>query len=138
LVKYISPNRPDEYVDHALFRASYEAMKILLEAGANPNIYGEYGLLLNKFIIQRYYHEDNDLNSILLLLKYGASPNMLDYDGSPLFLAVKHNDYDLTQLLLSYGGDPYLFDDLHGLTPYEYAVNEHFDDIVNLIDSLED
>jgi ankyrin repeat protein len=139
LLKYTSPNRPDKYETHALFLASYDVMRQLLEAGADPNIYNKKGtLLLNKFIMNNYYYGQNHLDTILLLLEYGANPNMMDYDGTPLFLAIKHNDYELTKLLLSYGGDPHLLQDHYGLTPYDLAINEHFDDIVNLIDSLED
>jgi ankyrin repeat protein len=81
-------------------------LKILLEYGADPNIYNnnrETPLMWASFL--GYY------NSVSLLLKYKANPNITDDDGeTPLMCASRaeyNNSANIVRILLEYGANPF-------------------------------
>jgi ankyrin repeat protein len=128
LLRYTSPNRPDDFSDHALFLAYHEIMKELLSAGADPNIYNEHGQsLLNRCV------DDNDYEGVSLLLEHGADVNDEDLFGTPLITAVKNGNSEMVKLLLNYGADPEL-PDAYGRTAYDIARERDLQEIVDLFD----
>jgi len=50
--------------------------------------------------------ENNKFNSVFVLLKYGANPNLNNYlNYSPLFWAVFYQNYEMVEMLIDYGAD---------------------------------
>jgi ankyrin repeat protein len=102
--------------DSALRSASRypEIVKLLLDAGADPNVLlGNGCSTLMTFINNLYnvnYKKDKPaiLESMTLLLDYGADPNYRDESTgiSPLLLALNYNVREAVDLLLAYGVKP--------------------------------
>lgn len=98
-------------LESAAYFVDLEAVRLLLEAGADPNLADRWGLtplLASLTVIPR--EEDGQLELIRLLLARGADVNVVRrMNGStPLFDAVQRGGTGtkLTELLLSYGADP--------------------------------
>jgi ankyrin repeat protein len=132
LLKYTRPDPPiddddydADYNNDILFSASYDAMKLLLEAGADPN---RNPNLLNSLV----YHNDYDM--IKLLLNYGADINMGTMFEYPLFVAVKNNDYDMIDFLLQHNADPNILN-IYDESAYDIAVKNGNISIINLMDN---
>ncbi|RBP41518.1 hypothetical protein DES53_107351 [Roseimicrobium gellanilyticum] len=100
-----------------------EAVQLLLERGANPNVpcwilernFNEWHSALSYAIKEgREKHEEEADKIIGLLLSHGATPQGLDCAGRnlPLMLAIQQRDWTLSDLLLDLGatfegGQPY-------------------------------
>lgn len=93
-----------------------ERVKVLLEAGANPNARNLHG--------RSAMHYRHDANVVKLLIDYGGDVNAQDENGiTPLRNAICRREFDLIQLLLDAGADPDLRDKT-GKSSREYAL-EH-------------
>lgn len=95
----------------AVFRGAPGAVRVLLEAGANPNLYEEvravgeaggpwdrraYGVL-----------SMSTTNEIVrLLLNGGADPNLSSSGWTPLMAAASERDPEKARMLLAHGADP--------------------------------
>lgn len=61
---------------------------------------------------------NHDLQTLQLLLAFGAEPSLRDPDGaSPLHTATKHSFFEAAQLLIKYGADPNTSAGIKGETP---------------------
>ncbi len=79
-----------------------ECMRLLLEAGADVDIFLEGKPVLLKMI-------ENGLSaSAVLLLEHGVNPNKGDGKTTPLLLAIQKNQYSLVISLLDHKADPNL------------------------------
>lgn len=132
LLKYTNPNRPDEYSLHALFEAhnSFEMMKVLLDAGADPNIYEENGTYLVNAVVGDERNPDR-YDILQLLIDKGADLNSGDNQGTPLILAVQNGDFDMVKFLLENGSEPSI--NFEGTSALDIAIEANYDDIANLI-----
>lgn len=79
-----------------------EIVRLLLLFGADPNIPGDITRKTPLYMTV----EESFLDGASMLLKYGASPNVTGDLDSPLALSVATNQFALTRLLLTYGGEP--------------------------------
>ena len=102
---------------------SIEAIKVLLDSGADVNLAGSTGdnwdaTPLQHAILQR------QTAAVRLLLDRGADPNRGAGPGSPapLLLAAGDTDPAILNLLLAHGADPTVEDE-HGATPLSRAVS---------------
>ena len=69
------------------------------------------------------------------LLKGGADPNAIDYEGyTPLHFSAKGGHYDACELLYRAGGDPLKPNQLV-FTPLDFAQRYGFEDIVTLLNT---
>ncbi len=101
--------RPVTALSRAVSHGCYEASKLLLENGANPNVSGYLGkaeyLLVDLVIIL-----DKDLRLLELLLDHNADPNFETYKDSPrqytpLHLAAAENSIEAVEILLKHGAN---------------------------------
>ena len=102
----------------------FDRFKHLLEVGANPN-----SLHLDRHVGYMTplmeASTTNDPRYIVLLLRYGANPNIVTEGGTALHYATVNNDsIRILYLLLKNGANPFLKDD-DGHTPYDMAVNDN-------------
>ena len=75
--------------------------------GADPNVKDEYGDTPLLLAINVDDFNNNRLNIVKHLLKYGANPNLINDDGrSPLYFASMKNHDNVVALLLEHGADP--------------------------------
>lgn len=133
LLKYTNPNQPNEENVYALFQAhkSFKMMKVLLDAGADPNIYDEHGTYLVNAVVGDERNPDR-YDILQLLIDKGADLNDGDwYQGTPLILAVKNGDIDMVNFLLENGSEPAI--NFEGTSALDIAVEAKYDDIANLI-----
>jgi ankyrin repeat protein len=98
-----------------LVAGSTEKARLLLEAGADPNVESPEGTALG-FAASWGMDE-----SVQVLLAYGADPNLVDGEGSfpttPLMWAAEKGHVEVAQLLLEHGADPNL-STAEGRTPW--------------------
>ncbi|KAH8859285.1 Ankyrin repeat and SOCS box protein isoform 2 [Schistosoma japonicum] len=100
---------------YATQNESINAMRILINAGASLNSPERSGLCPLHIAIQRRFYA-----GIYLLLSKGADPNCGVRLTTPLHMAAKLNDIDITYLLLEFGASPLSVDkDNH--TPIDYV-----------------
>uniref|UniRef100_A0A8C4Q763 Ankyrin repeat and SOCS box containing 2 n=1 Tax=Eptatretus burgeri TaxID=7764 RepID=A0A8C4Q763_EPTBU len=89
-----------------------ECMKILLEAGASPNLRGSR----NETPLYKAC-ENNNNGAMQLLLKFGADVNVCGNHGhTPLFEAISKNNKDMVELLVAAGAKIEVRNNF-GLTP---------------------
>ena len=72
------------------------------------------------------------------LLDAGADPNVVDteqfYDESPLSLAVKNRDKEMTRILVAAGANPHrILDQFDDVSPLDIAIEEGYTDIVDIL-----
>ena len=88
-----------EPLNFALENNHEEAVKLLLENGANPNRWYPVGYEINLVPLK-------NIRCLELMLDFGASPNAVDRCGyTPLMMAAKKNQMLATQLLLHRGAN---------------------------------
>ena len=83
-----------------------QLLAILLEAGADPNLYGSNAKTPLFYLCERS-GEDRHLEEIEIILKAGANPNIQTVmDQSALIVSIHNNSQKTVSLLLQYGADP--------------------------------
>jgi len=84
----------------ATYTTYYEAMRLLVEAGANPN-----ALELERYDIVTIAAVANDIEGLRLSLKLGASPGNITslYDGTALIAAAHLGHVEVVQTLIRAG-----------------------------------
>ncbi len=100
---------------------SVDALRVLLDAGADVNLPGSSGdnwdaTPLQHAILAR------QAGAVALLLNRGADPNRGGGSLSPLFLAAGDTDPAMLKLLLAHGADPSV-ENQDGYTPLSLAVS---------------
>ncbi|CAH8492799.1 unnamed protein product [Heterobilharzia americana] len=100
---------------YATQNESINAMRVLIDAGASLNSPERSGLCPLHIAIQRKFYA-----GIYLLLSKGADPNCGVRLTTPLHMAAKLNDFDITQLLLEFGAFPSPIDK-ENHTPIDYV-----------------
>jgi ankyrin repeat protein len=94
-----------------------DIISLLIEHGANINIRdrdGQTPLLITISSFSASSKIDKrQLNLIRFLLKMGAEPDLMSDNASPLYTAAKNSFYDIVQILLEAGADPWQMP-LHG------------------------
>ncbi len=108
--------RGNTSLHHAIDGQSFEAVKLLLCHGANPNARDEFGqpALLSAILKE-------DVNIAFLLLNHGADPNLGDWTGFTSFMfSVMMNDSTFAQACLMKGAKIEQTD-TRGFTAYYYA-----------------
>lgn len=130
---------------YAVNRGRAENMRILLEAGADPNstdkyqftplMYAVYPLINIKGAFP-IYNKGMEVEATKLLLAHGADPNRKDYIGmTALMYSVRRGRADLAELLLEAGADPRLRNN-GGKTAAVWAQGGHFG-LVKLLEKAE-
>lgn len=132
-VKYILNNKnlvrqktsfinSSDFLMIAAKNGAIESVQYLLENKADPNYISKKGQTPLSRIIECCYrfqkrhknsslfasHKEETYKVIMLLLKYGANPNVMINDGyqTPVILAVaEHNDFETVKLLHLFGGN---------------------------------
>ena len=97
----------DDWNDTALIIASAEnhteIARILLNAGADPNIQGDQGL--TPLIIAS---DDNNIELVKMLLGKGAKPNLKEgVSNTALYYAIKRGNIEIVKMLLEKGANIY-------------------------------
>ena len=103
----------------AVVQGHIEVLKLLLNAGGNPNQEGRYG-----YTPLHCAASSNRKDIVQLLLENGAEPDKQDRSWlSPLHMAAmcgRHNDVDVVKLLIESGADIHVAD-VNGQTPLHIA-----------------
>jgi ankyrin repeat protein len=105
--------------------------RILLEHGADANARGKYGstplcMLLPQ---NRFKDEEDVLDLVLLLLKYGAEVNSQNTSTTiPLHLAIRWNLWEPVGILLGHGADPNAAD-IDGKTSLHVVLDNRIEDV---------
>ena len=101
-INKINNNSGDTPLIYAVYNGKKEAVKLLLEYGADPNISMEGGF--TPLIVSIGISEDTYITK--LLLDYGADSNFeAQYNGTPLMKASQRGNLEAVKLLLDYGAD---------------------------------
>lgn len=109
-----------------MFAASncqYDAMEFLMKKGANPNFHHHCYTVLMSACASSKQGQDVRLKCIQLLLDYGASVNMRQYNGmTPLMIACKEGSEKVVEELIK--RNAYInAQDVMGWTPLIWSVN---------------
>jgi len=87
-----------------------EVIRLLLEAGADPNVASEEGELAMRWAV-----EEGDLEMAVLFLRFGADKTINEFGppcgDTPLTMAAKKLDLKMIELLLKAGADPQALDE---------------------------
>ena len=100
---------------------SVDALKVLLDAGADVNLPGSSGDNWDATPLQHAILERQPA-AVALLLDRGADPNRGGGSLAPLFLAAGDTDPAMLKLLLAHGADPNV-ENQNGFTPLSLAVS---------------
>ena len=105
-----------------------QAAKLLLAAGADPNVGDQWGRTVLHDAVSEGY-----LSIAELLLAKGALPDARDNEGlTPLHEAVWENQSEMVELLLAHGADINIRD-LGGQTPLHVAATNGFTELFDLL-----
>jgi ankyrin repeat protein len=109
---------------HAIILNNKNAVKILLQAGANPNLisYG-HTPLMNASWWSR-------IECVRLLLQAGAKINIQGIDGITALMLASRFNIDCVRLLLQAGANP-LLKYKNNLTAYDFATDETIKQLLN-------
>lgn len=114
-----------------------EIVKMLLNAGASPNVKNRYGLPAIRYALN-VSNRFSNLEIAKILIDAGADVNSrsTNYDQSVLHYAVSNKDISMIQYLLSHGADVNIEDESKG-TPIHNAVGhvkwENYLDVVEIL-----
>jgi uncharacterized protein len=102
---------------NAVFNNNIDAVRILLAAGADPNVRDDEGFSPLRFCVQQGY-----LEMARLLLLCGATKTIHEAGGggsgmNALGMAAYWLDVDMVRLLLAHGADPHV-EDNNGMTVF--------------------
>jgi ankyrin repeat protein len=114
----------------ALFNAveqrRHRALESLLEGGAKAEVHMESAML-------RIAAQNQDSESIALLLRYGADANGFDREGiTPLFAATRYQCVESAKTLIRHGADPNLSAGPDSESPLSLAASNNQIDFVQL------
>lgn len=105
-----------------------EAVKLLLDSGANPNIRGKY-----EYTPLFLASLSNQLAIVKLLIERGADVNAKSkYNETPLILAAQYNYTEIARLLIENGSDVAVRDH-HGRNALNYARDYQNQELIELI-----
>lgn len=97
-------------------------LSLYLAEGANPNVWLSHPPFWTPLqcAIDDY---DGTQETISILLKFGANPNLGDKTSSyyPLIMSIVERHYDVTKQLLNYGADPNIKDE-EGRSPLRLSI----------------
>jgi hypothetical protein len=109
-------------------KGNFEAVKKMLEYGANPNMKNGDGNTPLGLAAEKGHTE-----MVKVLLEYGANPNMKNGNGStPLSGATYYGCTDSVKVLLEYGADPNMKYG-NGKTPLSLAAKKGHTEIVKIL-----
>lgn len=94
----------DSLLRYALSNGSVEAVELLLEAGANPNLANDLGNA------PLHWTSNCDPRIVQLFLEAGADPNLPNNGVFPIYSAVKGQNSKNVKLFLDFGADLTLTD----------------------------
>ena len=135
-------------VEMAVYCRCSAALRVLLEAGADPDHAPNRSRLLTRALLPAYENAELLSHEVLddvrkrpimprhemveLLLKFGADPNKKDASNytSLLRQAMYHGFVDVVPTLLRYGANPNKSDGDGGFSPLEYAIRKGSGDVV--------
>jgi ankyrin repeat protein len=114
----------------ALFNAveqrRHRALESLLDGGAKAEAHMESAML-------RIAAQNQDSESIALLLRYGADANGFDREGiTPLFAATRYQCFEAAKTLIKHGADPNLSAGPESESPLSLAASNNYIDFVQL------
>ena len=135
-------------VEMAVYCRCSAALRVLLEAGADPDHAPNRSRLLTRALLPAYENAELLSHEVLddvrkrpimprhemveLLLKFGADPNKKDASNytSLLRQAMYHGFVDVVPTLLRYGANPNKSDGDDGFSPLRQAIHQGFADVV--------
>jgi len=104
---------PDSSLESAVMLNQPMIVKMLLEAGANPNLQNERGWTALNWAVDTYEPGmpnefiQNKKMIVKILLEAGANPNLQDKEGwTALNWALRQNKQTMVEMLLEAGADP--------------------------------
>ena len=119
----------EQALEDAVANCDTALVKLLLEAGADPNVHNPYGTTVLERAVANC-----DTALVKLLLDAGADPNVHNpYGTTVLERAVANCDTTLVKLLLDAGADPNLPDNPYGTTVLEKAVSDCNTELVRML-----
>ena len=129
LAEGTNPNVPDHNgrtaVHHAALKANGVILRVLLEAGGNPDAVDRDGFVPLHFAADFEFEPDSQV-AIRVLLDHDAGPDRANNAGqTPLHLAARRHHSDLSILHLLDAGAGSNRPDARGDTPLHYAVDRY-------------
>jgi ankyrin repeat protein len=115
-------------LQYAVYYNQTEAVRLLIEKGANLNIADENGRTPLLLAVEYNYKD-----IIHILLDKGADMNIRDKEGySPLIRAVYYGYFDIAKIFIERGADVNIAD-AQGYTPLVLAIHYNNKDMVNFL-----
>ncbi|KAE8871697.1 hypothetical protein PTNB73_03156 [Pyrenophora teres f. teres] len=110
----------------AVEQGRHHTLEQLLEGGARSEPHMESAML-------RVAAEKEDVESVAILLKYGADANGFDREGiTPLFASTRAQCIECAKMLLKHGADPNLSAGPDSESPLSLAASQNYIDFVKL------
>lgn len=110
------------------YGSNLEMIELLLENGADPNVFSEEGDLASVDIVAQ-----GDIELAELLIESDADVNLEDgYGQTPLISAVYSGDIEMVELLLNAGANPD-YANMEGATAVSIAEEENMKEIADLL-----